>query len=875
MQFIGAGAFAYGNNAPLTPGMPAGAQVGDTLLLFTFIRENGAASVTPSGWTKIGDDVFSSGETRTAIFSRVYQSGDGLPTASWTGGGSNDTTVAVIAAVRPSGTGSLIFGSQFSASGTDQVSANVYSKLYGGIGINRVGDVQFTWIVGDNDATTLIANQSLSYSTGTQLGHGSFSEQFNSTLGSDASGYLYAIWPTATGGTVQYHNYSGQLGFGSAINMTAQSLSIIETLDIAVQPAGGAKAGGAAVTVYQALGTNLAPEPVGGAKAGGAALSRMPGLRLLTTTSANSATIQSGNFPMYFSPEWDVEGAIVFYFISANGTNSPHTITLTPPAGWNQIPSGSATESPRSWIFWRKSNPTGAPLGGTNVNFTVNDSTTSFNIAGEGGGYAGVDWDFNGGNPIGTPKLESGSGIQIAPWLPTTDAHESAIFVHEAGTYATVTFSNQAAGGWTGQHWWSQGGTYPTTSIFVWKRFTEGQRATDTRLSTSFGYFGGGAVTRNYKQTAFSVAAINDVVSSTTHSYTGAGGAKAGGAATASIEVPYHASVSAEAQSGGGLSTGILLTADSFCTSVAEATVSGSLPAELESTVDALSSVSADLSTDVLLACFAGADATSSGLLGSLVALDATISAEAAGSASATTEILLGASVASSSSESADLTTDIPLLGGAASTSGSAADLTTQTLFWAAVLASAFAEGSIETQVVTNANIASDSVAVGELTTEIPLTGDTFAQSLTEGVLQSQIMLLGAAQSQSSVSGSATTRIDFESAVSSSVATTAWIETQIVLAAAAAASASGPADLTVGAGLVGAADALTDALGTLTNPISGGESSNRVIPEPYYAMIVLVDASGMIVPTDYLTSNVPADIVDPVPTEYRIIAAEV
>lgn len=94
--YIGAGAFATGNNASLVPALPGSIADGDTLLCYATIRNSGTGTVgtAPSGWQTL----LSFGNI--AILGKVYATGDTAPTVTFSGGVANADTTAQIAAFR-------------------------------------------------------------------------------------------------------------------------------------------------------------------------------------------------------------------------------------------------------------------------------------------------------------------------------------------------------------------------------------------------------------------------------------------------------------------------------------------------------------------------------------------------------------------------------------------------------------------------------------------------------------------------------------------------------------------------------------------------------------------------------------------------------
>lgn len=93
--FVAAGTVAHGNNASVTPTMPAGVQAGDLLLVWAAIRNSGTGTVnTPSGYTVL----LQSGNT--ALLGKIHTGTETAPQITFTGGVANADTSAQMAAFR-------------------------------------------------------------------------------------------------------------------------------------------------------------------------------------------------------------------------------------------------------------------------------------------------------------------------------------------------------------------------------------------------------------------------------------------------------------------------------------------------------------------------------------------------------------------------------------------------------------------------------------------------------------------------------------------------------------------------------------------------------------------------------------------------------
>ena len=104
ISYVGAGTYAACNNASVVPGIPAGVVAGDLLVLIATLREDTNSLInTPAGWTLANQGIVAGStpvEMRIGVFYRAFAAGVTAPTVSFTGGGSNDATQALILAFR-------------------------------------------------------------------------------------------------------------------------------------------------------------------------------------------------------------------------------------------------------------------------------------------------------------------------------------------------------------------------------------------------------------------------------------------------------------------------------------------------------------------------------------------------------------------------------------------------------------------------------------------------------------------------------------------------------------------------------------------------------------------------------------------------------
>jgi hypothetical protein len=112
-SFLAAGTVAHGNNASVTPTMPAGVQAGDLLLVWAAIRNSGTGTVnTPSGYTVL----LESGNVK--LLGKVHTGTESAPQITFTGGVAGADTSAQMAAFR--GTGITVHASTAQLNGSAQ-----------------------------------------------------------------------------------------------------------------------------------------------------------------------------------------------------------------------------------------------------------------------------------------------------------------------------------------------------------------------------------------------------------------------------------------------------------------------------------------------------------------------------------------------------------------------------------------------------------------------------------------------------------------------------------------------------------------------------------------------------------------------------------
>lgn len=94
-SFIAAGTGASASSGSITPGLPAGMQKGDLMLLLASTRNDGTGTVaTPSGWSRIQD------VDNQTLFGKIHSGSESAPLVTFINGAANEDTLAQMAALR-------------------------------------------------------------------------------------------------------------------------------------------------------------------------------------------------------------------------------------------------------------------------------------------------------------------------------------------------------------------------------------------------------------------------------------------------------------------------------------------------------------------------------------------------------------------------------------------------------------------------------------------------------------------------------------------------------------------------------------------------------------------------------------------------------
>jgi hypothetical protein len=112
--FVSAGTGATGNNASVSPGLPAGVADGNLMVLSASIRNSATGTVnTPAGWSLM------TSYGNVSVFGRYRVTGDTAPTVTFAGGAAGDDTIARIVAFTNADIVPLVVSPQLNASAQD------------------------------------------------------------------------------------------------------------------------------------------------------------------------------------------------------------------------------------------------------------------------------------------------------------------------------------------------------------------------------------------------------------------------------------------------------------------------------------------------------------------------------------------------------------------------------------------------------------------------------------------------------------------------------------------------------------------------------------------------------------------------------------
>lgn len=295
ITFLGAGTYAAGNNAAVTPGLPAGLVSGDFLVLIVTIRENvGTSIATPAGWTSLYNAASATRKITGGIFYRDWTAGVTAPTVTPAGGGANDTTQA------------LILGYRGVATSGTQILLDSYN-------VDGTADA---WPFGSILGRAVFRG---SYAAEDHLLHfyiSGFTQAANATPGSTngpaaqeyyASGSTYVNIPYTTGYSTTALGSDASLAWSTARATRSYQASPIIQIEVAAGATSATEAGGKAVIIKAAPTGNIyTPFTSGGVKIGGTAGVIQPA-RYTPTTSGGIKI--GGTAGITYLPQGGVAGS--------------------------------------------------------------------------------------------------------------------------------------------------------------------------------------------------------------------------------------------------------------------------------------------------------------------------------------------------------------------------------------------------------------------------------------------------------------------------------------------------------------------------------------------------------------------------------------
>lgn len=225
---VATGTAAHADNASVTPGLPAGAQQGDLLIVYAAIRSTSGVVGTPSGYSVL----FAAGHV--AAFCKIHTGTESAPTVSFTSGAAGDTTSAQVAALRGV-TPTVLFGPSTQSNASAQNIAYP-AMTYSG------GPLVVLWFGWKQDDWTSVANFETeigepSTTTGNDQGL-----VWNFSYQSLTTGLSSGSW-TVTGGASAISE-----SYVVAVDCRVQSATVTR----AVNGVSKAQASGAAVRLWRA-----------------------------------------------------------------------------------------------------------------------------------------------------------------------------------------------------------------------------------------------------------------------------------------------------------------------------------------------------------------------------------------------------------------------------------------------------------------------------------------------------------------------------------------------------------------------------------------------------------------------------------------------
>lgn len=222
--FVAASTAVTGNNASLTPSLPAGTAAGDMVFILSTIRNTGATVAIPANWT-------GSGGGNYGVLYRVYDGVWTMPTCTYSGGAAGDDTLAQAVTFRRAQAPSpLILGG-----------GPVYSN-------SSQQDIPFTWDTsqgGVNVTTLLTAWKQDDWTSLTDPAGWTKIGEATSTVGNDAGQAIY------------YNADRAAMGSTGTIAVTGGATAISQQMKTAIR-------GYQTLTVTRSVNGVVKAQPVGG-----------------------------------------------------------------------------------------------------------------------------------------------------------------------------------------------------------------------------------------------------------------------------------------------------------------------------------------------------------------------------------------------------------------------------------------------------------------------------------------------------------------------------------------------------------------------------------------------------------------------------------
>ncbi len=225
ITFVNSAAASHGNNASVSPAVPASIQAGDLLLILAAIRTTGGTVNTPSGWF----DWINFGHVK--LMAKRATSSESAPSVTFSGGAAGDDTSAQMAAWR---------NANLPITSVTQTNASAQNIAYPALGVDRTGTL-IVWVGWKQDDWTSVA------SPGTEIGEPS------TTTGNDQGlVWAYSIQTAAVdiaAGSFTVTGGASAVSKGAVIQVAGGMQTL--TVTRAVNGVSKAQSAGAPVSLWQ------------------------------------------------------------------------------------------------------------------------------------------------------------------------------------------------------------------------------------------------------------------------------------------------------------------------------------------------------------------------------------------------------------------------------------------------------------------------------------------------------------------------------------------------------------------------------------------------------------------------------------------------